>query len=370
MAKRLILEKPILNIMDKLELTNKEKLMLYGLAKYPKLTDKLLSEKLDLKHSTVTSIRHRLRENEYFRTLIIPRLQNMGCKMLVATYTSFNPLIPLDERVKITGKTIEVFDEIFFSVGEQDKGFSLSLSQDYATIGRINDIRTQTFGERGLLEEEYPNMVIFPFEISKIHRFFDFAPLLKKKFDLNFKSDKTVKDIGFTNKEDVSLSDTEKKVYCMLIRYPELSDSSIGSKLGVSRHTVSRSRKNFEQNGLIRKNNMPNLKKLGFEILAFYHIRFDPRKPPDMEKSEVAPLLGDSTIFLARRMFEAIMISIYKDYNEYKQDRTRIIQVLKENKWIVQDPLLRTYGLNTLSFIKDFKFVSIAKKIVGCDFEF
>ena len=125
--------------MIKFELTNKEKLMLYGLVRHPGLTDKKLSEKLNLKHSTVTSIRHRLRKNKYFRTLKIPMLQNMGCEMLVAIYSSFSPLIPLEERVKITGETIEVFDEIFFSVGEQDKGFSLSLSIDYATIGRIND---------------------------------------------------------------------------------------------------------------------------------------------------------------------------------------------------------------------------------------
>ena len=96
--------------MKKVDLTKNVKLMLYGLVKHPQLTDKQLSEKLDLKHSTVTSIRHRLRENEYFRKLMIPRLQNMGCQMLVATYTNFSPLIPLEERVDITGKTIEVFE--------------------------------------------------------------------------------------------------------------------------------------------------------------------------------------------------------------------------------------------------------------------
>ena len=79
--------------MKKFELTNKEKLMLYGLVRYPGLTDKKLSEKLNLKHSTVTSIRHRLRKNKYFRTLKIPMLQNMGCEMLVAIYSSFSPLI-------------------------------------------------------------------------------------------------------------------------------------------------------------------------------------------------------------------------------------------------------------------------------------
>ena len=122
-------------MMKKLELTKKEKLMLYGVAKYPQMTDKELSEKLNLKHSTITSIRHRLKENEYIRKLIIPKLQSLGCEMLVVIYTHFSPLIPLPERIGITGKTIEVFDEIFFSVGEQDKGFSLSLSKDYTTIG-------------------------------------------------------------------------------------------------------------------------------------------------------------------------------------------------------------------------------------------
>jgi len=355
--------------MKTIEMTNKEQLVLYGLSKYPKSTDKELSKKLGLKHSTVTSIRHRLYKNGYFRPLTIPRLQNMGCKMLVILYTNFSPLIPLEERVKITGKTIEVFEEIFFSVGEQDKGFSLSLSQDFATIGRINDIRTQTFGGRNLLEEKYPTMIVFPFEISKVHRFFDFAPLLKKRFNLELKSGDYIENIATINKEDIDLSDTEKNVYCMLIRYPEYSDSSIGSIIGVSRHTVSRLRKKFEHKYLVRKINLPDLKKLGFEILTLYHIRFDPRKPPDIDKNEAAPLLGNSTIFLTRRVFEAVMISVYSDYDDFKKDSTRIMQILKENNWIAEKPIIRSHSLNELIIIKDFKFAPIAKKILACDIE-
>ena len=349
------------------ELKNKEKITLYGLTNYPKTTDKELSRKLNLKHSTVTSIRHRLRENEYFRTLNIPSLENMGCKMLVAIYTNFSPLIPLEERVKITGKTIEVFEEIFFSVGEQDKGFSLSLSKDYATIGRINDIRTQTFGGRGLLEEEYPHMVVFPFEISKVYRFFDFAPLLKNTFNINLDLKREVINLSLVAKEEITFSETEKKVYCMLVNYPESSDGEIGNKLGVSRHTVSRLRRHFESEKLIRKINLPNLKKLGFEILTFLHIRFDPRNPPNIEKDEAALLMSNSTILMASRMFEAFMVSVHVDYDDYKRDSTRIMQVLKENKWIAENPTIRTHSLNELIFIKDFKFAQISKKIVNCE---
>jgi len=354
--------------MEKNELTKKEKLMLYGIARYPKLTDKQLSEKLELKHSTVTSIRNRLRENEYFRTLTIPRLQNMGCKMLVAIYTNFSPLIPLEERIEITGAAIEVFDEIFFSVGEQDKGFSLSLAQDYASIGRINDIRTQTFGGRGLLEDEYPNMVVFPFEISKVYRFFDFAPLLKSSFELDIESDEEMKKFETFSEEEMSFSDTEKNAYCMLIKYPELSDGDIGAEMGVSRHTVSRLRRKFESNNLIGWINIPNLKGLGFEILSFLHIQFDPSNSLDMEKEEASILMSGSTVFMASRMFEAVIISIYSNYDDYNKDTTRIMQTLKENKWIAENPMIRTYSIHEMIFIKDFKFAPITRKVLGCDF--
>ena len=358
----------ILYTMKKVELTRNEKLMLYGLVKFPDLPDKQLSEKLGLKHSTITSIRHRLKDGEYLRKLIIPKLQSMGCEMLVVIYTHFSPLIPLQERIDITGKTIEVFDEIFLSVGEQDKGFSLSLSEDYATIGRINDIRTQTFGGRGLLEEENPNTVVFPFEISKIYRFFDFAPLLKSSFNLDFTEETEIEIIKFGTAEEITFSDTEKNAYCMLVSYPELSDSAIGGELGVSRHTISRFRRKFAENNLMTKIILPNFVKLGFEILTFNHIRFDPRKPPNMDNDEAAALMSDSAVFFASRRFEAVMISIYKDYDDYKSDMMRIMQVLKENQWNAEDPITRTYSLSSMIFIKDFKFAPFASKIVGCDF--
>jgi len=354
--------------MKKLELNNKEKLTLYGLVTYPYSTDKQLSEQLNLKHSTITSIRHRLRKNEYFRSIIIPNLQNMGCKMLVTIYTDFSPLIPLDERVEITGRTIEVFDEIFLSVGDQDKGFSLSLSKDYATIGKINDIRTITFGGRGLLEDKYPNMVVFPFEISKVYRFFNFSYLLKESFNLDLETEETFRYVEISNREDINFSETEKSVYFMLVKYPELSDSSIGREIGISRHTISRLKRRFRSENLIRRVTLPDLKKLNFEILTFFHIRFDPSNPPDIERDEAASLMSNSTILFASRMFESVMVSIYSNYDSYKRDRTNITQILKENKWIVENPVINSYSLNSLIFIKDFKFAPITGKILGYDF--
>jgi hypothetical protein len=129
----------------------------------------------------------------------------------------FNPVIPLKERVETTKRTIEVFDEIFFSVGEEEKGFSISLSQNYTNIGRINEIRTETFGKLGLLEKEYPHEVIFPFETSHIHTFFDFSSVLQKLFELDdIQKPSTTSDL-FRNVSMIELTTKEKKVYGALV---------------------------------------------------------------------------------------------------------------------------------------------------------
>lgn len=362
--------KPIIIIMKIDNLTYKEKQVLYGLIKYPNLTDKSLADELNLKSSTVTSIRNRLKQNNYFNGLTIPRLQNLGCTILAVIYIDLNPLIPLEERVQISKKSIAIFEELFFSVGAQDKGFSISFSKDYATIGRINDIRTQTFGHYGFIEDEYPNMVIFPFDISKTYRFFDFAPLLKKGLRLKLDSDEDFKNVGSVDRIEHNFSETEKRVYCMLIRYPESSDSFIGKKLGVSRHTVSKLRRKFEQDNLIRRINLPDFKKLGFEILTTYHIRFDPRSYPDIKNDQAIELISDSTIFMASRMFEAFILSVHSNYDDFNNDTTRIMQILKENKWITKSPIIRTHSLSELIIIKNFEFAPIAKKILNCDIKF
>jgi DNA-binding CsgD family transcriptional regulator len=210
-------------------------------------------------------------------------------------------------------------------------------------------------------------MVVFPFDISKIYRFFDFSQLLKKHFNLKFEENEDIINLAFRQTKSVELTDTEKNVFCIMTSYPELSDANIGRELGISRHTVSRIRREFENKNFIRRINLPDLKKFGFEILVFYHIRFDPRNPPNIENDEAAMLMSDSSIFFACRQFEAVMISVYSDYDDYKSDSINVTQLLKQNGWIAQDPKILSYSMSNMIFIKDFKFAPITQKIVGCD---
>jgi DNA-binding MarR family transcriptional regulator len=345
-----------------ISLTPNEQRVLYGLVRYPSLNDSELSSQIGVKLSTLTSIKRRLHDQQVFRQLLVPLLNRLGSELLAVIYTQFNPVIPLEERVSITKKTIEVFDEIFFSTGEQEKGFSISLAKNYSSIGRIDDIRTETFGSLGLLEKEYPSEVIFPFESSEIIRFFDFSRVLESMFNLEY-SDKKRSDIDeFKIDGFHSLSSKEKKVYTSLVQFPTATTQQIGEKVGLSRHTVSRMKKKFFDLHLLKHLTIPDLKQLGFEILAFYHYQFSPGKSPSMD--DILYLDAPSTVFLARRKYEIVMISAYKTYQEYKEDKMQKIRFLKENDFISYTPLVRKYMFERMVFMKNFVFHPIANKII------
>ena len=349
--------------MKKTLMTTKEKRVLCGISRCPHLSDRELSSIVDVKLSTFTAIKRRLLKQGFFRPIIVPMLNNLGSELLGVTYTQFNPVIPLKERVKTTRKTVEVFDEIFFSVGEQEKGFSLNISKNYTNIGRINEIRTETFGKVGLLEKEYPNEVIFPFETSNIVHFFDYTRVLSKMFAGGDTTNIPVKkDEWFNNTKSIELSKKEKLVLSAIVKNPLATSQKIGDIVGLSRHTVSRMKKHFFKIGLLKQLILPDLYKLGFEILSLYHVKFDPHKAPsgkDIDKLDTA-----YTVFLGNRKFEAVLISVYPTYQEYKKDMMDKIRFLKENDLISSPPMISEYLLDRTIFIKDFNFAPITTKIL------
>lgn len=346
-------------------LTKNEKKVLSGICAHPQITDSELSRLLQVKLSTLTSIKRRLAAEGYYRPITFPLPNRLGCELLAVIYMQFNPVIPLRQRMETTKRTIEVFDEIFFSVGEEEKGFSVSLSQNYTNIGRINEIRTETFGKLGLLEKEYPHEVIFPFETSHIHRFFDFSPFLQHLFKLEENKKISTTPELFRTIETTEFSSKEKKVYSALVEHPTATTQQIGNQVGFSRHTVARMKIKFFKDGLLQTLILPNLKKLGIEILTFSHISFNLNRAPNTQ--ELSILNTPSTIFFASRKFEAVLLSAYQTFQDYKEDEMNKIRYLKEHNLFSHPPFISTYMLERMEVIKDLDFSPLVHKILMND---
>lgn len=102
------------------------------------------------------------------------------------------------------------------------------------------------------------------------------------------------------------------------------SDRDLARALGVSQPTASRVRVRLEKQGLIDYTAIPNLAKLGFEIIAvtFGQRNFEKHPEINLKKAKDFTERHPSLIFGAAgngRGYDRIAISIHKDYSDYSK---------------------------------------------------
>jgi DNA-binding Lrp family transcriptional regulator len=82
--------------------------------------------------------------------------------------------------------------------------------------------------------------------------------------------------------EEIKLKDIELRLISELVKNSRRSDRELAKRLGISQPTVSRTRVRLEKQGLIDYSAIPNLAKLGFEIIAVTFGRRDFQKHPEI----------------------------------------------------------------------------------------
>jgi len=65
---------------ERISLTEREKVVLWGFCRYPLLNDEELANKLDLKRSTLTAIKNRLKKKGWFSLSYVPNFHKLGCQ--------------------------------------------------------------------------------------------------------------------------------------------------------------------------------------------------------------------------------------------------------------------------------------------------
>lgn len=117
------------------------------------------------------------------------------------------------------------------------------------------------------------------------------------------------------------------KLYCLLLEYlkdSSRSDRELAKILGVSQPTVSRMRTKLISDGVIDHfSAIPDLTKMGYEILAISFVRFAMNNIEMLEKGTKYWLQSNPEIIFSARCeglgMDAVTLSLHKTYAEYKQ---------------------------------------------------
>jgi hypothetical protein len=238
-------------------------------------------------------------------------------------------------------------------------------------VARINDRRIEAFAAMDILEDNFPQEAVFPFDISTFYKYFDYSGLVHPDTPL----DDTVTDRFswtprhiqgfFDNTDPVKLSHTERTVFSALVSYPELSDRKIAHILPYSRHTVSGLRRQFEEKGLIINAYVPDLAKLGLRIIEHIHARAVPGKPFDQEIVKKVFCSDPHTFLLVSRPYELIVLSTFESYEDASVHTAEQVRELKEQGYLFLIPTHHSYTVENMIIIKDIDMAPIIRKVLG-----
>jgi len=119
----------------------------------------------------------------------------------------------------------------------------------------------------------------------------------------------------------------EYKLLFELIRNSKQSDRQLAKILGVSQATVSRTRAKLEREKLLKYTAIPNLEKLGFEIVAFTFGGMKGEPSPEITEDKVLERMRreylpkqPNVIFTSAGRglgMTGVVISVHTDYTDY-----------------------------------------------------
>ena len=335
--------------MAKVNLSENESRTLLGIVKYPTLNDRQLSERIDIKMSTVTAIKNRLKDLGYFMTVRVPKLQNLGAEILSVGYAHTNPALPEDKQMEVGRGLFDDFDELFYIGAGPRYRFSMSMHRNYSSASQVLGGVLEIYSRNGLLVHGDHRSVHLPFDQTKIYNFFDYSNLLEQTFELRLpprEEDANLHDGKYGTIQSHKLSRIERKVLRGLIQNPDLLDSSISKRIDVTRQSVTKMRKRFSDLDLFFTLRAPNLELLGFEMMALVHTTYTPTSTVKARSSALADMYDQIPIVFKadsdREGIELVATRSYRDFETYLNRRTTS---LREQEAIEVDPkvLLFTY---------------------------
>ncbi|MBN2517727.1 MAG: hypothetical protein JXB14_02695 [Candidatus Altiarchaeota archaeon] len=357
-----------------MELTEREKLVLFGLVKWPNLNDTELSERIGLNRSTLTSIRMRLTKERYFDSILLPDLAKIGCELIAALHSDYNLLAPFSVRKKTAILVREKFRSYFLAAGVDKERVVIAASRNFTELREQVDYEEAIYWSKGYLTEEGTLYTYFPLEYSKIFNFLDYSDLLYKHFNLNLGLPSGGADKNFPYSKRVELKDKEKLLLYALVKYPTLSDTDLAKKLSTTRQTVSSTRKRFLGEGLLKPCNIPNIKKLGFELLVFHHSLFNPKfklseRINESSKADYSKDWNSSSILDISSNLENIALHVFKSYTDFQREFKGHLSFYKKEGFLLKDPKIRIFPIKDLTPMSDIRFDLLMKKVLDITVE-
>lgn len=166
----------------KKELTEQEKIILHAVVKFSDLNDSEIAEIIKLPRISISQTRRKLIEAGFLRINNIPNPLKLGCELLVLNHIKFNPKVSIN-AFKKTIEYMKNSKHYIFIITNDIESCCIGIYSNYTEFEIENNKNIKFYKGNNLITEN-PNVVIIPLRQIQFQKL-DFAPLLKKIFDIN-----------------------------------------------------------------------------------------------------------------------------------------------------------------------------------------
>ena len=258
---------------ERISLTDKERVVLWGICRFPLLNDEELAGKLELKRSTLTAIKNRLKGKGWFSLKYVPNFSKLGCQFVGV----FDGGAGKGRIRGINSKLLKSVPEVVLSNYQNEKFFGVFVSDKY--------VEFRKFLER--FEEENKEALRLGFNE---HSFFydledfelrDFSEVINSLFSLGRREKAKIFDFKGMPEE---LNINEKRVLHAMVRDSSMSSAEIAKKVWISKPTVIKIRNKLIDEAYIYAMVLPNFRKLGFQYFGRLTYEFDSDLPSDIKR--------------------------------------------------------------------------------------
>jgi DNA-binding Lrp family transcriptional regulator len=126
----------------------------------------------------------------------------------------------------------------------------------------------------------------------------------------------------------MELKENELKILFELIKGARRSDRELAKAIRISQPTVTRGRTKLEKTGFVEEYTIiPDLKKIGYELLAFTFMSFSEDRPELFDKAREWIRKQPSVIFANNGDglgMNSMMVSVHKEYASYSRLLTQL----------------------------------------------
>ena len=346
------------------DLTANERRALRGIVRHPGLPDREVASLIGMSPSSLVAARLELERDGYVRMVALPAVQRLGAEFLAVSYTHSDslPMRPtVIEKLADAVRDSEVFDLAL----ETNQCMFMQFSRSYTDARRNIETIEGFYREHGNLSRGFTTC-FFPFDMSRLINHFDHSRLLDRLLGETGPGEAWGPDPIFEGRHPVALSSVGRRVLLGILDNPGLPNIELARSIGVGRMTIGKWRNGFLADGLISMRRVPDLGRMGIELLVLTHGRFAKNLSKGLRQfmPELMGTMGP-VVFAVLGDDDILALSAFPSFTQYREANNVFMSKYNEHEMFASPPERVLFSVRAMRTVRSHAYGPLVRRLLS-----